>query len=59
MGARGRRMACEEHDAVRNNRTILDLMRQMSRTDGEHTDTGPYPTPSATRSHGFSTSLPE
>jgi glycosyltransferase involved in cell wall biosynthesis len=46
MGARGRRMACEEHDAGRNNRTILDLMRQMSRTDGEHTDTGPYPTPS-------------
>jgi glycosyltransferase involved in cell wall biosynthesis len=32
MGARGRRMACEEHDAERNNRAILDLMRRISGT---------------------------
>jgi glycosyltransferase involved in cell wall biosynthesis len=30
MGARGRRMACETHDAARNNSTILEMMRRLS-----------------------------
>jgi glycosyltransferase involved in cell wall biosynthesis len=34
MGARAGRMACEEHDARRNNRAILQLMRQISGATG-------------------------